>query len=240
MVDPPNFNAPQCDILVYIGSIYLFFLFYVFGVIGLLGHRKKKRFTRRQHRHFYLMRKYRSYIPEKGFCRLSLRHFPKESVDDNTLQLFVICTGRTIAIQVNKSASVTMLMKKIHFLTGIPVEAQFLTNGLRPLVPGSLLSTFCLVNHSTLQLSLRLLGGAGSRIAPYWTCPACTYHNEDETFEYSCELCGMKFSSNQWKANSNRVTLSDYPSNVDDSRNIHGTFRHCIFRFAEPSLITPR
>ena len=88
-----------------------------------------------------------------------------------------------------------MLMKKIHFRTGIPVEAQFLTNGLRPMLPGSLLSTFCLVNHSTLQLSLRLLGGAGSRTVPYWTCPYCTYNNEDETFEYSCEACKRKFSS---------------------------------------------
>ena len=159
-----NSSALPCDILVYIGLIYVFFLFFVFGLIGLLGHKKpKKKFTRRQHLHFDMMKEYRHLFPlKKGYRRLPKRNVPKEwsqHKDNDTLHLFVIGCGKTIPIRIRESGTVKMLMENIEKVTGIPVSDQVLTNGHRPMVDWARLLDFFLPNYATLHLSLRLLGG---------------------------------------------------------------------------------
>lgn len=162
---------------------------------------------------------------------LPLCNLPKESEDDDTLQLFVNFTGTMrIPIQINKSATVMMLVKNIHFRTGIPVKDQVLTNGLRPMLLG------LLYQLSTL-----------STILPFKYCSDCSVELVVELFRIgyvlnahsktmtrllnSCQMCRELFSSNQWKASSNRVllypTIHRYVSAIDSFDFLNLLQSHC-------------
>ncbi|BDA45329.1 probable ubiquitin-60S ribosomal protein L40 at N-terminal half [Coccomyxa sp. Obi] len=107
---------------------------------------------------------------------------------------------RTAAVTVESGYAVEALRSAVEAATGIAADEQCLSYAGKPLRDGNSLNTFGIKENSTLDLSLRLLGGAKNlqlTIKPrvqkdkwslYWKARSCTLEQVLESMETKTEM----------------------------------------------------